>query len=427
MSSVREPTRLMRELEDQLAVWMGCGMCQAVCPLFERTGREADVARGKLALLDGPTKEMFDDPKGDCDRLKKCLLCGSCAANRPGGVNVLDIFMKARAILTGHMGLPPAKRVALRQPLSRPEMFDRAAERGARFQKLVAKAVNEVVGASWARVVSPLLGNRHFRTLADRFFHADTPALDTPPGKSGPRVALFPGRLLDKIFPEVARAAVKALEHRGVGVFMPEGQACRGIPAVGSGDMKTFRSVVRHNLDRFERGGFDRLVTACASRTSTIGEVRPALLDGELGRRSERIAAKTVDVNAFLVNDLGVAAAEPANGARKATYHVPCHLKKSLGVAAEPRAVLRANPNVRRVEMGKPDWCCGMGGSFNLRYRDISSRIGPKKRDNIAAAQPDAVATGCPACVLQISDMLSRAGDRIAVTRPVQLYAESLP
>ncbi|MFP4032844.1 MAG: heterodisulfide reductase-related iron-sulfur binding cluster [Desulfococcaceae bacterium] len=89
--------------------------------------------------------------------------------------------------------------------------------------------------------------------------------------------------------------------------------------------------------------------------------------------------------------------------------------------------MLRANPNVRRVEMGKPDWCCGMGGSFNLRYRDISSRIGPKKRDNIAAAQPDAVATGCPACRLQISDMLSRAGDRIAVARPVQLYAESLP
>jgi glycolate oxidase iron-sulfur subunit len=169
------------------------------------------------------------------------------------------------------------------------------------------------------------------------------------------------------------------------------------------------------------------LVTACASCTSTIGEVWPALLDGELGRRAERIAAKTVDINAFLMNDLGVTAATPSNGARKVTYHDPCHLKKSLGVAAEPRAVLQANPNVQLVEMGEPDWCCGMGGSFNLQYYDISSRIGQKKRDNIAAAKPDAVATGCPACMLQISDMLSRAGDRIAVTHPVQLYAESLP
>jgi glycolate oxidase iron-sulfur subunit len=427
MSSVRELTRLMRELEDQLVVCMRCGMCQAVCPLFEQTGREADVARGKLALLDGLTKEMFDDPKGVYERLNKCLLCGSCAANCPSGVNVLDIFMKARAILTGYMGLPPAKRVVLRELLSRPELFDRAAEWGARFQKLVAKPVNEVVGTSCARVVSPLLGNRHFRTLADRPFHAETPSLDTPPGKSGMRVAFFPGCLLDKIFPDVARAAVKVLKHHGVGIFMPEGQACCGIPAVSSGDMKTFRSVVRHNLDRFERGGFDRLVTACASCTSTIGEVWPALLDGELGRRAERVAAKTVDINAFLVNELGVTAAAPSSGARKVTYHDPCHLKKSLGISAEPRTVLQANPGVRLTEMAEPDWCCGMGGSFNLQYYDISSNIGQKKRDQIAAAEPDVVATGCPACMLQISDMLSRAGDRVAVKHPVELYAETLP
>ena len=89
MSDMKEIARLMKEVEDQLVVCMRCGMCQSVCPLYEQTGREADVARGKLALLDGLMNEMFKDPEGVYERLNKCLLCGSCAANCPSGVSVL--------------------------------------------------------------------------------------------------------------------------------------------------------------------------------------------------------------------------------------------------------------------------------------------------------------------------------------------------
>ena len=99
MSSLKELTRLMKELEDQLVTCMRCGLCQAVCPLFAETGREADVARGKLALLYGLAQEILKNPQGVQDHLNRCLLCGSCAANCPSGVKVLDIFIKARAIL----------------------------------------------------------------------------------------------------------------------------------------------------------------------------------------------------------------------------------------------------------------------------------------------------------------------------------------
>ena len=77
MSGIKELTRLMRELDDQLRVCMRCGMCQAVCPLYAETGLESDVARGKLALLEGLVHQLFKDPKGVNDRLNKCLLCGS--------------------------------------------------------------------------------------------------------------------------------------------------------------------------------------------------------------------------------------------------------------------------------------------------------------------------------------------------------------
>ena len=97
-----------------------------------------------------------------------------------------------------------------------------------------------------------------------------------------------------------------------------------------------------------------------------------------------------------------------------------------LGVSAEPRAMIAGNPRYRFREMQSPDWCCGMGGSFNLQYYGISSGIGQQKRKNIVATGCSAVATGCPACMLQISDALSRAGDRIAVRHPVEIYAEQL-
>jgi glycolate oxidase iron-sulfur subunit len=76
--------------------------------------------------------------------------------------------------------------------------------------------------------------------------------------------------------------------------------------------------------------------------------------------------------------------------------------------------------------MPQPDACCGMGGSFNLQYYEISSEIGKRKRDNIKATGCEVVATGCPACMLQISDVLSRSKDRLAVKHPIEIYAEAL-
>ena len=83
MGEMHALIQLMREVEDQLAGCMRCGMCQSVCPLYAQTGREADVARGKLALLDGLLREMFERPDSVRERLDKCLLCGSCQARVP--------------------------------------------------------------------------------------------------------------------------------------------------------------------------------------------------------------------------------------------------------------------------------------------------------------------------------------------------------
>lgn len=427
MASMEQLARLMRELEDQLVVCMRCGMCQSVCPVFEQTGREADVARGKLALLTGLMESMFDDPEGVYQRLNKCLLCGSCAANCPSGVNAQEIFLKARAILTGYMGLSAAKRLILKGMLANPALFDRLTEWAARFQKIFTRPVNDIIGTSCARVMSPLLQDRHFRTLAPVPFHRQVPSLDRAAGASGLKAALFTGCLIDKMFPAIAHSTIKVLDHLGVGIYLPDNQGCCGIPALSSGDLATFHKLLAHNLRRFEAGDFDVLVTACATCTSTIHEVWPKMADAASRPAATRLAQRTMDINQFLVREANLGPLPTAGGSgHTVTYHDPCHLKKSLKVFTEPRAVINAIPGCRLTEMAQSDWCCGMGGSFNLQYYDLSKSIGQKKAAQIQATGADILATGCPACMIQISDMLSQAGAAIAVRHPIELYADAL-
>ncbi|MFZ3045550.1 MAG: (Fe-S)-binding protein, partial [Desulfatirhabdiaceae bacterium] len=366
-----ELIRLMKDLEDQLIVCMKCGMCQSVCPLYAQTGRESDVARGKLALLDGLMKKMLDDPGGVSERLNKCLLCGSCAAACPSGVHVMDIFIKARAILAGYMGLSPAKQLIFRGMLAHPGLFDRLTEWGSVFQKLFTKKASDIIGTSCARVMSPLIDNRHFMPLAETPFHRMVPSLSTAAGVSGIRVAFFTGCLIDKLFPKISQACLRALDWHGVGVFLPENQGCCGIPAVSSGDMETFMQLVRHTIRIFEAEPFDYLITACATCTSTIKKVWPVLLESDetgLREKVRRFSEKTLDISQFLVAHTQISPVDLSVSlpVRDVTYHDPCHLKKSLGVFHEPRQLIQASQGWRLTEMADPDVCCGMGGSFNL-------------------------------------------------------------
>lgn len=427
---MKKLAELIKDLEDRLIVCMRCGMCQAVCPLFAETGRESDVARGKLALLDGLIQEVFKDPKGVNERLMRCLLCGTCAVNCPSGVKILEVFIKARAIITGYMGLSPLKKAIFRGMLVHPEFFDILLEWGAKLQGIFVKPADDFLGASCVRFMSPL-AERRVKALDPAPFHRRVKSLDTSPGASGLKVAFFVGCVIDKVFPNVAEAALKALKHHGVGVFMPEQMGCCGIPALSSGDTETFDRLVRYNLRKLASTPFDYLVTACATCTSTIKKMWPLMAGGltEAERaQMGALAEKTMDVTEFLVDKAGVREADGADASDRVTvtYHDPCHLKKSLGVAVQPRIVVKANPKYRLKEMVEPDRCCGCGGSFNLQHYDVSAAIGKRKRENIVQSGCSVVATGCPACMLQITDMLSREGDRVLVKHAVEIYADAL-
>jgi glycolate oxidase iron-sulfur subunit len=428
---LRDVSRLasmLLELDDLLVSCMRCGMCQAVCPVYGATMREADVTRGKIALLENLANSMIADAASVNDKLNRCLLCGSCQANCPSGVKILDIFLRARAIVAGYMGLSPIKKLIFRGLLVRPGLFNLLLDISGKFQGLFLKEANSVVGTSCSPLLGSLIGDRHFPALAKEAFHAQVPALNTPAGDSGLRIAFFPGCVGDKLFPNIPAAALKVMQKHGVGVFMPPDQACCGIPALASGDRRSYDALVKSNAELFSTASFDYLLTPCATCAATIKEIWPKLMDAYPEKLRAQIAAlhaKTMDVSAFLVDVLKVSL--PASGGgKRVTYHDSCHLKKSLGVAAQPRAILSGLPGWELAEMPEADRCCGCGGSFTLFHYDLSREIGQRKRDNIVSVRPDAVAAGCPACMMQIMDMLSHNNDRIPVKHVIELYAESL-
>ncbi len=429
MYGVKKLAALVKELEDRLIVCMRCGMCQAVCPVFAETGREVDVARGKLALLEGLIREMFKDPRGVNRYLMRCLLCGSCASNCPSGVSALDIFLKARAILVAYMGLRPAGKVLFRGMLAHPRFFDRLVRSAARFQDFFVRPANDFLGTSCARFSFPF-SDRHIKAFAPVSFRSGVGRVDTI-GASTLKVLFFVGCMVDKIYPNIGHAVLSALKHNGAGVLVPGEQGCCGMPALSSGDLPTFLKLVRYHLDKFPTGDFDYVVSACATCAYTIKKLWPMFagdLSGAERSQMNQLAGKAMDISQFLVDITGIVTAASSCRGEKAliSYHDPCHLKKSLGIAAQPRKLLVANPGYVFKEMREADRCCGCGGSFNLNYYGISASIGRRKRDSILESGCTTVATTCPACMLQITDMLSQVAEPVKVKHAVEIYVESL-
>lgn len=430
MNNLQELAQKLLRLDDKISNCMRCGMCQAVCPMFGASGQEADVARGKLVLINNLAHMLFDDPKALGDKLGRCLLCASCQAVCPPGVEIMYIFREARELVYNYLGLNPIKKMIFRILLAKPGLFNFSMSVGAPVQGFLFKKTGDPQNTVCAPMFDFMLGDRHIRPLAKKQLHVKYGSLDEPRKNGGLKVVFFPGCLGDKMYVDMAEACIKVLRHHNVAIFMPDKLACCGIPAVCSGDVDGMTAELKTNLAALANADFDYVVTPCASCTSTLKELWPeyaAKLSSEKRALAEKIAAKTMDINVFLVEVLGIKGLEPKPGADVVTYHDPCHLVKSLGVTREPREIIKANPAYQFKEMNEHDRCCGCGGSFNLFHYDYSRKIGQRKRDNVVDSGATIVATSCPACMMQLEDVLSHNMDQIKVKHTIELYAESLP
>mgnify|MGYP001245703704 CR=1 FL=1 len=147
-------------LDDKLASCMKCGFCQAFCPVFDTTGKEGDVTRGKIALVENLAHLIIQDPEAVNEKLSRCLLCGGCQFSCPSGVPTLEIFMEARAIVTAYLGLSPVKKAIFRKLLPNPRVVDTLLRAGSPFQKLLLKDEQNPQKTACAPLLKSLFGDR---------------------------------------------------------------------------------------------------------------------------------------------------------------------------------------------------------------------------------------------------------------------------
>jgi L-lactate dehydrogenase complex protein LldE len=235
------------------------------------------------------------------------------------------------------------------------------------------------------------------------------------------RVGLFVTCLIDLIRPTVGFAAVKLLESARCIVDVPL-QSCCGQPAFNSGDRATTRDIAMQVIAAFEP--FDYVVAPSGSCAGMLKVHYPELFLGDPNwqPRADAFAAKTYELVSFLVDVCGMKSVA-ARLAATATYHDSCSGLRELGVRAQPRALLRTVDGLKLAEMRDADVCCGFGGTFCVKYPDISNAIVDKKAANIAATGADLLLAGDLGCLMNMAGKLQREGRDIEVRHVAEVLA----
>ena len=237
-----------------------------------------------------------------------------------------------------------------------------------------------------------------------------------------PRVALFVTCLVDLYRPNVGFAAIKLLEAAGCTVDVPPSQTCCGQPAFNTGDRATTRDLASAVIDAFLP--YDYVVAPSGSCAGMIAHHYPSLFDNDpQGRaRADALAAKTHELVSFLVDVRGMTqVAAQYDGL--VTYHDSCSGLRELGVKAQPRALLGSVEGLALKEMENPEVCCGFGGTFCVKYPDISTRMVSDKTADIAATGADTLLAGDLGCLLNMAGRLKREGSPVKVRHVAEVLA----
>ena len=416
----------LKRVEDQLKKCVKCGACRQNCPAFTAFQREPAVARGKVALAQHILKDDIELDDQTYLAMSKCLLCGSCVDKCPNDVPTDEIVIAAREALAQKRGLTTFHKAVAQVIKSRTRM-KMGAKAASILGPLFFKKVPETSGLR-LRFPMPFIGNtRHIPAIADKpFMDCHPEVIPGEPGK--PRIVFFVGCMTNFVYTEIGEATLKLFRHLGCTVIIPKGQQCCGLPGMSGGDINTVRELAEKNLIEMEKYEADYVMSACATCGGALHRLYPLVVgkrNPELRARLEALANKTVDASQLL-QQLGLDPAETGAGEEiRVTYHDPCHLR-TRGITKQPRELLKGTPGVELVEMEGADRCCGLGGTFNVYHYDSSMTINDSKSQAIIDTQAQAVATGCPGCMMQLSDGLKQHGSNVEVLHTLQLLVRRL-
>jgi len=422
----------LKDLKEQAGRCAKCGTCLLNCPLYPETLLEQNSSRGKLSLIESLAEGEITCSKRLSQILSQCLVCNTCGEGCPNQVRTEDIFLRARKELCSQRSLPVPKKLIFRYVLRSVRLLPALLKAGSLFQGFLFKKVPRGSGLR-LRFPFPFIDSKRLIPELPKKFFKELYPENVSTQNEKMRVAYFFGCATNYVFPHVGAATINILQRHGASITIPPNQVCCGLMAFGSGDWKSAREMARQNIKAFAAKKVDYIVTNCASCGAALKKYYPMLFEDceeKVRREVEDFSSKIIDISELLINRLQVLN-KPSEGVLKTegnesqkervTYHDPCHLHRSQGISVPPRQLLRSLPGHEFVEMELAGQCCGMGGSFNISYYDLSMKILDKKLKALDKSGAGTLVTGCMGCMLQFMDGIHQKGMNVKVMHLTEL------
>ena len=236
-------------------------------------------------------------------------------------------------------------------------------------------------------------------------------------------ISLFITCLVDQLWTSIGVSSVEVLRRVGCEVEFDKRQTCCAQPAFNTGYRDEARQVARRFISIFEESKAEAIVSPSGSCTAMVRHYRELFADDpQWLARANAIAAKTHELSSFLIRVLKVEDVG-ASWKGRLTWHDACHGLRDLNLKTEPRTLIRNVRGAEFVELEHADACCGFGGTFSVKYPEISVAILDQKIEAIERAGVDAVVSGDASCLMQIGGRLSRKGSNVRVMHLAELLA----
>jgi glycolate oxidase iron-sulfur subunit len=408
----------LKDYSEEVYKCSKCGLCQSVCPVYKKTGLETAVSRGKFTMLNGIITGKLKMSKKAAKNLELCLGCNACYSFCPSSISAEEIISAARHESIKINGMGFIKRFILENFRSnfRLSLLKLALS--------IYKPTLMPLSASAVQNIPFLKNYTNYIKLFNSQLRETVKYKKLTPVKplSDLKIVYFPGCINNYVNSSVKNAVLMVLEKNGFNVSIPKDFKCCGIAARSSGDFKGFKELAEHNISQiFE--DVDYILTDCAS-CGSVWEFYPQFAGEELKAKAEDLAAKTININKFLIEQ-DIYFPENSDLKQKVTYHDPCHLKRFQKVSEEPRQVLKNISGIEFKEMKDADVCCGAAGTFCVSQPEISKAISAEKAENIINTEAEIACTSCAGCKIGLYQGLIEKSSSIPVLHPVELLAKA--
>lgn len=412
---------------------MHCGMCLPTCPTYDQTGLERNSPRGRIALMRSIADGELDLTRAFADEMYYCLGCLACMSACPAGVDYATMFETARAEIEQNHAAGGGQRVfwrwlAVKTLFMHPRLL-RLTGHLLRFYQWSG------LEAGLRRIGLLRLLPRSLRELepqmprvAAGFSNRRIQPIETPTGGAPRyRVGLLTGCVQDLVLPDINRDTVDVLLAHGCEVVTPAVQPCCGSLHAHNGELELARELARRQIDLFQPGQLDAVITNAGGCGSHLKHYGPLLADDPVyAERAKEWDRKCRDIHEWLVEIGPVPVAGGADEPdRVVTYHHSCHLCHGQKVREQPIELLRMIPGLSVRPLTESDWCCGSAGIYNITQPEQANRLLERKTGHIRETGAAVVGTANPGCHLQLQNGLKSAGLEAEVRHPISLLAQA--